>query len=531
MDSFYGGKQGISFVIKDKFKTIDEMETSFSNSSYTTVWYGEYCIIDTDNKNNPDNGKVFRRTGTHTIQENDTAHAEYVGQVVGPAGGIPKIELEDLNTLKSNFNNLKSDKGEIYYWNNKSTPCYTSTWEKDGLGTKTAESGVIYKSGKAYYENSTTPALKYGFYTFQQNDKDEAGNFPLATIGIGFEIPYMDFTFSVIPTGYSNTPSVTETSLNDFYKSYTLSIPRGVPGGRISDLKYEKVDPWEGPSGERTRKYYTLDDLQDDYTFGSTISPTHIPTSKTIMVGQYKYYDHTGSTSTYVMDPTSTTTNTPAKFYLWDIKEIDSINLGNTPTDVNNYGKFSVQYTDTTTPFVSNLPIIRTLSTSFDGSKYVLQGQYGTSTNSVTIGTVGPNTIGVWAYELVNCGTVTTPDIHIHTTRYDEQEGEYIDVYEVDPSKADPGNNNPSNLGVLTDENNTEAVFYRWNAILPTPTASNTPTGTWNKMGQTTGNASNIEIIDDDYFNSKDISHSILFQGTSVPLSVSPETFGIMPWK
>jgi len=37
MDSFYGGKQGISFIIKERFKTIDEMNNTFSDPNYEKV--------------------------------------------------------------------------------------------------------------------------------------------------------------------------------------------------------------------------------------------------------------------------------------------------------------------------------------------------------------------------------------------------------------------------------------------------------------------------------------------------------------
>ena len=62
MDSLYGGHEGASFVIKASFSSVDEMKQKFlQGSNFTEVWYGEYCLISTKNKNHPDNGKVFRR--------------------------------------------------------------------------------------------------------------------------------------------------------------------------------------------------------------------------------------------------------------------------------------------------------------------------------------------------------------------------------------------------------------------------------------------------------------------------------------
>ena len=62
MDSFYGGKQGVSFVLRTSFPSIDAMVRTFQQGpAYTDVWYGEYCLIDTPNKNLKDNGKIYRR--------------------------------------------------------------------------------------------------------------------------------------------------------------------------------------------------------------------------------------------------------------------------------------------------------------------------------------------------------------------------------------------------------------------------------------------------------------------------------------
>ena len=71
LESFYGGKPGISPVIRKSFKYVDTndpaymsltsdqrttaednneiMETCFAKSDYTDVWYGELAIIDAEN--------------------------------------------------------------------------------------------------------------------------------------------------------------------------------------------------------------------------------------------------------------------------------------------------------------------------------------------------------------------------------------------------------------------------------------------------------------------------------------------------
>ena len=76
MASFYGGKPGIPFVIKETFKTIDEMAQAFSENN-TEVGYGEYAMINNTNAENLDRGKVFKRT---------YGGYEEVGSFQGPQG-------------------------------------------------------------------------------------------------------------------------------------------------------------------------------------------------------------------------------------------------------------------------------------------------------------------------------------------------------------------------------------------------------------------------------------------------------------
>ena len=90
-NSFYGGRRGASFIIVKSFKTVAEMIAEFSKGNqYTTVNYDEFVIIDTENKNNTDNGKIYRRGYNYT---GDLGGAEYVGQIVGPAGLGPHAEM------------------------------------------------------------------------------------------------------------------------------------------------------------------------------------------------------------------------------------------------------------------------------------------------------------------------------------------------------------------------------------------------------------------------------------------------------
>ncbi len=60
-NSFYGGRRGASFIIAGIYETIPQMTEDFKKGADCKVNYEEYVKIETSNKNNPDNGKVFKR--------------------------------------------------------------------------------------------------------------------------------------------------------------------------------------------------------------------------------------------------------------------------------------------------------------------------------------------------------------------------------------------------------------------------------------------------------------------------------------
>ena len=81
--SFYGGKAGQSFDIEKSYLTKAEMITDFQQGSICTVSFGGYVIIDTSNKSDSDNGKLYKRGFNYSAADGG---AEYVTQIVGPKG-------------------------------------------------------------------------------------------------------------------------------------------------------------------------------------------------------------------------------------------------------------------------------------------------------------------------------------------------------------------------------------------------------------------------------------------------------------
>lgn len=120
MSSYYGGKPGAPFIIVKTFASIEEMATAFAQGpGYTAVNFDEYVLINTINKNNPENGQIFRRSFDFATTKKIKNYKEiistdgkvydetsivsggavYVGTIVGPAGRAPLFNLSQYEAL------------------------------------------------------------------------------------------------------------------------------------------------------------------------------------------------------------------------------------------------------------------------------------------------------------------------------------------------------------------------------------------------------------------------------------------------
>lgn len=269
MESFYGGRQGISFVIVKRFDAIsvsenekairyfafDVKNNSFifkdgkaiertpSNYKEYSDWklhiadggtdgennensfpdipaegmvqcfeqggistnivnYGEYVIIDTSNKNDLDNGKVYRRGLNFQYDEvnNPLAGAEYIGQIVGPQGNSPELIMDS----------------------------YSEIIEEGGPTEDYVVDMVPGKDNDIYNDE-----IKYTYITI----KDEFG--VITKCKVGFQFPYHVFEFSAEKVDAYAEPTITEedeSKTHPFYYKMKVSIPKGVKGDSINDL-------------------------------------------------------------------------------------------------------------------------------------------------------------------------------------------------------------------------------------------------------------------------------------------------------
>ena len=323
MDSLYGGKPGLSFVLKESFPSISKMIEAFEKGDgHTATWYGEYCIIDTPNKNHQDNGKIYRRGVSYTTANGarvDTS--ECVGQIVGPSSGTPSFCLNSFSVDENGNYELPSQAGV----KEESVSVKIGNSTVTGYIRKSSgseDAAITFKSGSPKEEENKAT------YTWQNirvdaDDKNESNSW----FGVQLEIPTLTQEWEAKSiSAYSSKPSIETERPNKFYQTTTIGIPKGIQGISVTDLKVE-----ESPSSENI-KYYAAQDIFDAIKDGSfqigeieKLSPFNFIEGCYYLTGAITSYQEENSVEYKVV------------FSSWDVFKDISFNSGN--------GKITFEYT------------------------------------------------------------------------------------------------------------------------------------------------------------------------------------------
>lgn len=251
-ESFYGGRQGVSFVIVEHYDSVEDMLAVFAQGGATTheVNYGEYVIIDTPDKNDRTNGTVYRRgmrfdadgiarpldplaqdylEKLRLFLEDPGKGAEYIGQIIGPQGAIKELEVGDYNPNPSGNENVHGGIGE-----------YTPVKVVPG---------------------NTNNGIKYSWENFLDATTGEIQKYL-----IGFEFPYYvqewitERGTAYPPVGTSLITDITpidaehpdeydvDQSHRPWYRKYKLTVPKGVKGDSVTNTSAIPVGVRAGSS-------------------------------------------------------------------------------------------------------------------------------------------------------------------------------------------------------------------------------------------------------------------------------------------
>ena len=411
-NSFYGGRRGASFIISKSFKTIyapaednvgfnkiirldlglaenatittaqrkawlsdNCMVYCFSQGgAYKTVNYDEYVIIDTYNKNDIDNGKIYRRGYDYN---NELGGANYIGQIVGPAGMAPHTELKDYSKVIKmttedglvipNDGTTITDKSLNQYRKTQST--LSINGEKDLIPGQ-----LFNEDGEEIFNDN----IEYVACSIRDFDSHES------TVHIGFKIPYLVNVYtanSVSPyyhrsdlepkdlTGdlkwaawdaaseqlngkgtenFNNKELIQRTDdlSHPFFSKWDISIPKGIKGDAFKNLRITTV-------AEEAIKDIVLQDYngkQDDI---------YTAEDKKRQILVYDYYD-------YDRDPSGD----PVALYLGDYNMIDNVSL-------NEDGTLSIDYShDDKDVYTKMIKWIKNVSLNPETGNFVMTFNY-----------------------------------------------------------------------------------------------------------------------------------------------------------
>lgn len=332
LDSLYGGHQGVSFIIKDSFESIEEAVAACKlGPQYTRCWYGENIIISTPNLNDEDNGKVFNRGLDYT---NDMGGLVFIAQIVGPAGGTPIFEMGTLQETKY-----------------KSTmPIEDTDYRKYPIGYETNDEGEIigYELNTSANEPIATFPFSQAHHTSLVPGKTAEGTYNDEILWtwvnvrkanqtadsmfyVGFQIPYLVTEYlshMVSPYDTSGNLSknpTTATRVDDashpFYSSWDIGVPKGIKGDTMRALRI--ITP---TAANRNNIYAPSAITVNSATGAVTIGNAgydglddDITNARKILVYDFYYFDNQ-------LNPD------PVLIYLGDFNKIDNISLADDGT-------------------------------------------------------------------------------------------------------------------------------------------------------------------------------------------------------
>lgn len=383
-NSFYGGRRGASFVIVKKYRTIKPpaednegfnkviridmgleedaeitstirqqwlsehcMVTCFQQGGdYQVANYDEYVIIDAYNKNDIDNGKIFRRGYDYT---NDMGGAIYIGQIVGPAGMAPHTQLDNYDAVQDmttedglvipNDGTTITDESLNQY---RKTSNSLNVQNNDDPESGDLIPGQYYDESGVEQFNDTIDYIACSIRDFESHE---------STVHIGFKIPYLVNVYTaetVSPyyhrsdlepegltgdekwekwdelsetlhgegtTDFNNLELIKRTDdlAHPFFSKWNISIPKGIKGETLNHFRVTTVEAENGQ-----------DIVLQDYEGKEDDSTTDETKKRQILVYDYYNYDR---------DPSGD----PVALYLGDYNMIDNFSIDEYGTVIIDY--------------------------------------------------------------------------------------------------------------------------------------------------------------------------------------------------
>ena len=234
------------------------MKQRFSQGgNFTEVWYHEYCLISTKNKNHPDNGKVFRRGLDY--QNPQTAGSIFVGQIVGPSSGTPFFQVDTIdNVEKISTKTLEENTYRRYPISQNVDGTVVTNWKQDANGDWHDAGGTLKKDFKFNIQNRTLVPGKDGEsfnddieYTWVNIRKDDEDMDSWFYVGMKFPYTVIDYKAHAV-SQYDETGNIKQddnmapverkdNGSHPFWEYWDMGIPKGLKGDTLRNLKVIKM--------------------------------------------------------------------------------------------------------------------------------------------------------------------------------------------------------------------------------------------------------------------------------------------------
>lgn len=318
-ESFYGGKAGTPFIIAKSYNSVNAMIADFAKGpALTAVQYGEHVIINTEDKNNSNNGALYRRGYDYN---NSMGGAIYVGTIVGPSGKAPMFELTTIENIK-----------EITFKDSDEVRQGEGAWNI---------SNKSLVPGKA--DSEFNDDIAWNYITI----RDQHGTDTTAWVGI--KIPYhvIEMDAQSVSAYYNRdneTADFKNTNLverdddqaHPFYSHWSVQIPRGIKGDALKNFRVveasDAIQDYEGKTDDINNHRKIL--VYDYYCYDTKENGE----PKTLYLGDFNMIDtiDLADDGTFTINYTHNDTVT----YTKKIKWITSTTLNSTT------GVFHIDYND-----------------------------------------------------------------------------------------------------------------------------------------------------------------------------------------
>ena len=318
-ESFYGGKAGTPFIIAKSYNSVNAMIADFAKGpALTAVQYGEHVIINTEDKNNSNNGALYRRGYDYN---NSMGGAIYVGTIVGPSGKAPMFELTTIENIK-----------DITFKDSDEIRQGEGTWN---ISNKSLVPGKI--------DSEFNDDIAWSYITI----RDQQGIDTTAWVGISIPYHVIEMDAQSVSAYYNrdketadfknvNLVERDDNQEHPFYSHWFVRIPKGIKGDALKNFRVveasDAIQDYEGKTDDINNHRKVL--VYDYYCYDAKENGE----PKTLYLGDFNMIDtiDLADDGTFTINYTHDNTVT----YTKKIKWITSTTLNNTT------GVFHINYND-----------------------------------------------------------------------------------------------------------------------------------------------------------------------------------------